>query len=119
MKKSNATTDKLAVQPRPGDGPSPTTLSVENQEAADREVAQRERLASEGSDNEKRRDEAEKHPGKPFQPARDALNKFDEEVRNMRDADREHWKPSEMRRLRDEAMGVVRRLEDMVTGDAD
>jgi hypothetical protein len=119
--KKAETKQEAAPQPRPVVNPGSTGLTVENQEAADRETAARVRLSEEASarEQDKTREEFEKAPGKPFQPARDALNKFDEEVRNMRDADREHWKPSEMRRLRDEAAGVLRRLEDLVTGDPD
>jgi hypothetical protein len=116
-----ARSEAARVQPRPVVANGPTALTVESQEAADREVASRQRLSDEAraSDADKKREEMNKAPGKPFQPARDALNKFDEEVRKMRDADREYWKPSEMRRLRDEAAGVARRLEELVTGDAD
>lgn len=109
------------VQPRPVVNPGNTALTVENQEAADREVASRQRLSDEAraKNSDKTKAEMDKAPGKPFIPARNALNKLDEEIRKIRDTDREHWKPSEMRRFRDEAIAVARRVEDMVTGDAD
>ncbi|MBA3242287.1 MAG: hypothetical protein H0T60_13745 [Acidobacteria bacterium] len=120
---SRATTDAVRnpAQPRPVVTNATTGLTVESQEAADREVNQRSRLAADAASrsSDKRREEMEKAPGKPFQPARDALNKFSEEIQKMRDEDREFWKPSQMRLLRDEAAGILRSLEDMVTGDVD
>jgi hypothetical protein len=110
-----------ARQPRPVIAPPSTTLTVDNQDAADREIASRVRLRDEAAsrDSDRQRIELEKAPGKPFKPARDALNKLAEEIRNMRDTDRTHWKASEMRRFRDELYGLTRELEPMVTGDAD
>ncbi len=109
------------VQPRPAVVQGATGLTVETQEASDREVSERARLSNDAAsrNSEKERQELLKAPGKPFKGARDALNKFSEEIQKIRDANREHWQPSEMRRLRDEVYDAVRSVEDMVTGDAD